>query len=176
MANWKYWIACTLLIGCVPDEMTTVYKIRKGQHSSTDLGFYLMDKNPLVFYAKFDSTAIYEGNADINKLYGFSDCNSQHHENSARYGWRWYNGKLEIFAYVYAKGVRSYDKVCEVEIGEQVRYEILMEGDEYVFSVKGISKRYKRGATCNSGVYYTLKPYFGGDAVAPHDIFIEIKL
>ena len=56
------------------------------------------------FIAKFDNTAIYPAVItdynhayDMNKLYGFSEgFNNQY--NSARIGWRWLNGELQLFA------------------------------------------------------------------------------
>lgn len=66
----------------------------------------------LKFVVKFDSSAIYNtvdpsNQYDINKLYGFSDNDSLHQRYSARFGWRWSDNALRIFAYVYNSGVRS---------------------------------------------------------------------
>lgn len=162
-----------LLLGCVPEEIVVLYKISKGSHYSTPLLSTTLDRNPLVFYAKFDSTAIYNGDGDINKLYGFSDANSSIHENSARFGWRWNNG-LEIFTYSYCDGDRSFVKIGEATIGKWQRYEIRLRNDgyDYVFlNNKLTSKRCTKG----KGIYTISQPYFGGDKPAPHNIYIAIK-
>jgi hypothetical protein len=69
------------------------------------------------FVAKFDSTAIYPAVItdynhayDANKLWGFSEgFNNQY--NSARIGWRWLNGQLQLLAYVYVKGTLLRDPI-----------------------------------------------------------------
>ncbi|UII26213.1 hypothetical protein LVD15_23400 [Fulvivirga maritima] len=87
------------------------YTIRAGSHSSNPMPEGFSD-DELVFTALFDSSAVYKteaeaNQADINKLMGFSDCGAHHHENSARFGWRWYNDELQVFAYCYVDGVRK---------------------------------------------------------------------
>src|SRR5690554_6451023 len=60
-----------------------VFTIKEGAHNSFT-GLETFASNHLSFIVKFDSTAIYtnelpENQADINKLYGFTDCNTGVH-------------------------------------------------------------------------------------------------
>ncbi len=157
-----------------------IYHIRKGQHFSTRKIMSLQTSG-ISFNARFDQSAIYttktsENQFDINKLMGFSDCNSMHHDNSARFGWRWANDQLEIFAYVYTNGQRITEKLGAANIGESHYYQILVQDDHYAFTFGETTKKIPRGKTCSGGFYYMLFPYFGGDEPAPQDISIMIKI
>ena len=133
-----------------------------------------------VFLARFDSTAIYqtqsiENQYDINKLYGFSDNNSDHHQYSARFGWRWSDKALRLFAYVYNGGAVISKELTTVMIGAEVNCSIRISGDNYLFTVNGITTSMPRTATTDKAKGYQLYPYFGGDESAPHQINIWIK-
>ncbi len=135
----------------------------------------------LVFEATFDDSAVYEtqdpaNQSDINKLYGFSDCGSHHQQNSARFGWRWFDGALQILAYTYADGTRSHALVGVVDFDVVGQYRIDVDGAEYVFTLDGNPQvRMPRGCAGNGGIKYRLWPYFGGDETAPHEITIHIE-
>jgi hypothetical protein len=164
------------VLGCYSEDLSeTLYTIKKGHHDSTPVKLEWLEKNPLRFHAKFDSSAIYSGDGDINKLYGFSDCNSLHHENSARIGWRWSDNQLEIFAYTYAHGIRSYKKIKSVPLDTWVSYSIAAMPDRYRLCVGNECVDMERNTKCNTGMYYILYPYFGGNKRAPHDITIAIR-
>lgn len=131
------------------------------------------------FKARFDSSAVYttlqaENQGDINKLFGVSDCNSSHQVNSARFGWRWYNLRLEILAYVYINGTRKWEYITSVQINSVHNYEILVTDSSYVFNVDTSSIALPRGCAGKLDGY-KLYPYFGGDEKAPHTITIEIE-
>lgn len=149
------------------------------------------DKNPYVpisleelkFIVKFDSTAIYKtkdtlSQHSINKLYGFSDNNAQHHEFSARFGWRWKNNELHLFTYVYNNSMSILDwskDLGKVEIGAEINCSIKVNADTYVFTMNGKSEALPRAAKTAKAEGYKLYPYFGGNETAPHDITIWIK-
>ncbi|MEQ9468296.1 MAG: hypothetical protein RLN88_12860 [Ekhidna sp.] len=153
--------------------------IPAGRH---DNGWKLqsLQSNTLSFATIFDQSAIYqtsttENQHDINKLMGFSDCNSTHHENSARFGWRWLDGKLEIYAYAYVNGERITEYIGDVELDQPADYQLQITNDHYLFYLQGHDPvSIRREAPCSKGLYYMLFPYFGGDEVAPHDIRIQI--
>ncbi len=155
-----------------------VYVITKGEHRSQG-GFSFVSGTKFRFKAAFDSSAVYQTaqpihQADVNKLYGFSDCYSQHHSNSARFGWRWLGGKLEIMAYCYQNGERQSEVMGSVALNKSYEYEIEIREDAYVFRLNGVEKKMLRG--CSGRVFgYKLYPYFGGQEVAPHDISIKIQ-
>jgi len=163
-----------LLVGCKQET----YKIKSGKHNS-GIHFAPHTTNGLLFSAKFDDSAIYQtqnptNQADINKLYGFSDCMSKHQENSARIGWRWYNNELQILGYTYADGNRHHKLITSAPLNEYFEASIIISGYEYQFKVNNETVYLPRGCNKEVGVAYRLFPYFGGDETAPHDIKIKI--
>ncbi len=158
-----------------------VYTIEKGKHHSTRK-ISSLQTDGIHFIARFDESAIYETKTsenqyDINKLLGFSDVNSHHQDNSARFGWRWAEGSLQIFSYAYLNGERVSEYLGDVPLNQDIEFLLLMTDDSYVFSVNGgeevsINRKVKR----SKGLAYMLYPYFGGDETAPHDINIRIKM
>lgn len=170
-----------VLFSCEPalEDPYENFIIPAGKH---DNGWKMqsLQSKTLSFSAIFDQSAIYETKTvenqhDINKLMGFSDCNSNHHQNSARFGWRWLDGQLEIHAYAYVSGERITKLIGTVDLDQAVDYHIQLTNDHYVFYLQGYDPvRIKREAPCTIGLYYMLFPYFGGDETAPHDIHIQI--
>src|SRR3954453_18752508 len=82
------------------------YIIKKGAHYCSPNPLTFTSQSQISFKAVFDSSCIYQtvdpaNQNDINKFYGFSDCNTQHLENSARIGWRWSKDSLRIFGFVH---------------------------------------------------------------------------
>ncbi|MDO6391318.1 hypothetical protein Q4E40_14355 [Pontibacter sp. BT731] len=162
----------------IPEPASTTFTIKKGGHT-TQNPLRFVETSTIRFEATFDSTAIYStsipGNqADINKLYGLSDCETDHQTNSARFGWRWYEGRLEIHAYTYSNKKRSTVFITSVQPGQTNRYELVLGEKAYTFKVN--DKQVTLPRFCNTaGSHYQLYPYFGGDETAPHDITIRIR-
>ena len=159
----------------------TSYTIQNGNHYADGNSHKSINLQQQSFLVKFDSSAIYqtrsaENQYDINKLWGFSDNGGAHHEYSARIGWRWSDGALRLFAYVYNSGIVASKEISAVAIGKEVRCSINATLTAYLFTVDGTSvsmPRTSKTATING---YQLYPYFGGDEVAPHAITIRIKV
>ncbi len=157
-----------------------VYKIKEGKHSSSHV-VCSFSGDEMSFEAMFNETVVYENldpvnQEDINKLFGFSDCSSHHQNNSARFGWRWFNNEIQIFAYCYAENERAWRQVGVVEMNESNNYRIVAEEQEYIFWLNEDSVQMKRGkCDGNGGLKYKLYPYFGGDETAPHEVQIMIK-
>jgi len=156
------------------------YTIQKGNQFCNGNGFKEIGLNEMKFIAKFDSTAIYEtrlaeNQYDINKLYGFSDNNADHHEYSARFGWRWSDHALRLFAYVYNEGTVSSKGLTTVAIGAEINCSIKISGNNYLFTVNGETTPMPRLSTTEKAKGYQLYPYFGGDETAPHEISIWIS-
>jgi len=155
--------------------------ISKGRHNSS-INIEQLQSTTLRFSAIFDESAIYEtenpiNQYDINKLLGFSDCNSHHHTHSARFGWRWLDGSLDIHAYAYVNGERITERIGIVELNQAYNYELSFSDRAYYFSLQGYpTVTIPRVNTCNYGIYYMLFPYFGGDESAPHKVSIKIKI
>ena len=156
------------------------YNIRKGNHYAEGTAFKKIHQHELRFQVLFDSSAIYtnikaNNQYDINKLYGFSDCGTMHHENSARFGWRW-NGKcIEIHAYWYNDSIRSNEFLDAVSIGDTAELAIKVLPRQYGFEINNNTHVFPRHCTAPGMEGYQLYPYFGGDETAPHDIRIRIK-
>lgn len=156
------------------------YKIQKGNHYAEGSTFKQIHHTELRFEVVFDSSAIYENiksenQYDINKLYGFSDCNTAHHENSARFGWRWNGNSIEIHAYWYNDSTRYHQFLDTVSKENPYELAIQILPQQYGFEIKNRTRFVPRH--CNSATMegYRLYPYFGGDEAAPHDIRIRIK-
>ena len=164
------------------------YTIQEGAHECDQRSLKSVSGTSMNFTVKFDSTAIYppvitdyNHAYDANKLYGFSEgLNNQY--NSARIGWRWLNGQLELLAYVYVKGTLlrdpvSYDPpfIKKVAIGAEVNCSIAISGSSYIFTVDGVVVKTPRGTAANKYQGYQQYPYFGGSLTAPHLITIYIN-
>ena len=156
------------------------YLIAKG-HQYCDLSSYVPASYAnLKFSVQFDSSAIYQcsdpvNQLDINKLYGFSDNNSDHHSYSARFGWRWSNGALRLFGYTYNNSMRESKELGIVTIGAVNDCAIKVTLHNYIFTLNGSVDSMSRESTTPVAIGYKLYPYFGGDEVSPHDIQIWIR-
>ena len=99
------------------------YTIGTGEHYATPKLIETTELKRVAFRATFDASARYTLDdpslqSNINKLMGFSDCSTHHQTNSARFGWRWYNDRLEIHAYCYVDSVRVHQYIGTVNVGE----------------------------------------------------------
>lgn len=175
--------AFLLAQGCEPEEeFIRIFITRKGEHFAHPRVVESLQGRTLEFDAMFTETAIYNFGdpalqSNKNKLLGFSDCNSLHHENSARFAWQWFNERLEVYAYCYANGERVEKFVGVVDLGEFNHYRIEIREDQYAFVLNDEPPVYiTRGNTCERGEYYMLWPYFGGHIPAPHDVQIFIRI
>lgn len=156
------------------------YTIQQGNNYCDGNTFRKMELTEMKFMARFDSTAIYqtqspENQYDINKLYGFADNNADHHQYSARIGWRWSDGALRLFAYIYNAGQVTSKELTTVAIGTDINCSIKVTPANYLFSVNEVVTPLPRMATTEKAEGYQLYPYFGGDEAAPHQINIWIK-
>lgn len=164
----------------VADSGFVKYVIPKGEHYAIGNNYEPVDIVALNFIVRFDSSCIYqttspENQADINKLYGFSDNNAMHQQYSARIGWRWSEGALRLFAYTYNNAVRDSKELCTVPIGKEVHCRIKIANEAYLFSVDEKTDTMPRQSTTATAKGYQLYPYFGGDETAPHEVRIWIK-
>jgi hypothetical protein len=156
------------------------YVIPQGAHYANGNDYKATDFAVLKFTVRFDSSCIYktlapENQWDINKLYGFADNNALHHQFSARFGWRWSEGALRLFAYTYNNGERSSKELGTIPIGKDVKCAIVVKGEQYVFSVNDKEVAIPRHSTSATARGYQLYPYFGGDETAPHEVRIWIR-
>jgi len=166
------------LFSCEKEDINgyTTFKIKKDSHKS-NYSLRFTNKNNLIFLVQFDSSAIYKtvspvNQWDVNKLIGVSD-GGFHGANSARFGWRYVDGNLELLGYTHYKGKFNFEKIKNIKIGEVYTLNLLIN-EKYMFIVDKDTVIMDRYPNYYSKSYY-LWPYFGGDEVAPHDITIKIK-
>lgn len=156
------------------------YVIPKGAHFATANPYKAVECAGMKFTVRFDSSCIYQtkspqNQGDINKLYGFADNEARHHQFSARIGWRWSDGALRLFGYVYNNGVRASKELAIVPIGKVVQCALKVEGASYLFSVDEKTETLPRQSKTALAKGYQLYPYFGGDEAAPHEVRIWIR-
>ena len=156
------------------------YIISSGQHYATNNSYKKIETDSLKFIVRFDSTAVYtttskENQYDINKLYGFADNGADHHQYSARFGWAWHDGALQLYGYVYNEGKREVLRLGAVPIGAELQCTLAVTPTHYVFSYGDVTQKLPRTSTTPKAKGYLLHPYFGGNEVAPHNINIWIK-
>jgi hypothetical protein len=156
------------------------YTIPVGSHYASGNTYKEIHQPDLRFQVLFDSSAIYktrrgDNQYDINKLYGFSDCGTMHHENSARFGWRWNGQSIEIHAYWYNDSTRHNEFLDTISPGSITELALKVLPRQYEFEIKDRLHVFPRHCGSTSIQGYRLYPYFGGDEAAPHDIRIKIK-
>lgn len=160
----------------------TVYTIEAGAHKSSQ-SVMQFEGEVMEFKVKFDSTAQYAttdpaNQNDINKLYGFNDCGQEiyNHVHSARFGWRWYYGELQLYAYCYTDKELTKEYLKSIQIDSVYNCSIAITDSSYIFSInERVYQNIKRGCSDKSAIKYRLYPYFGGDETAPHDINVFIE-
>ena len=163
-----------------------IFTIKKGKHYSDNFVykfFHFFNFASNIFYkVTFNQSCKYElegeDKYDINKLIGFS--RGLHHKESARFGWR-YSSKddcIELFAYCYVSGNRTYKKICNIELNREAILEIAKNKNYYTFRVfQGISTYvFTIDSESKFPFGYRLWPYFGGNRKAPHDMVIELEI
>lgn len=174
--------SCTQVDYTETKDGYTVFRIAKGgngvQHAQENL-----DGTSLSFDLLLDTSAMYNGtagNAVVNKALGFSDCGSDEYidANSARFGWRWYNGKFELFALTVVDNVETFEKLTDIVKGQNYQCGIEILADSaYRFTVDNKQLvTTKRGCDNIDTERRIMYPYFGNDTiVAPKEIVIMIK-
>jgi hypothetical protein len=157
----------------------TTYLIRKGNHNCDQSSLKSVSTSEMKFIARFDTSAIYTSvnpvnQYDINKLYGFSEgFNNQY--NSARIGWRWSDGALRLFGYVYKTGTRYSQEITSIPFNTDITCSIKLSGNTYLITANGISVSLPRGLNSTKASGFQQYPYFGGDEVAQKNITIKIR-
>jgi hypothetical protein len=170
----------SLLLYLVTFSFATDYFIQEGDHYSTPRKIEMFRGSELSFKVKFVGDVSYDlqdlDQYDVNKLYGTSDCGDTHHKNSARIGWRWLNGKIELLAYTYVNGSFQFEKIGDTAGNKIVNLSIALSSDkaQYIFKMDHLTRTMPRG--CSSDYIKGLKlyPYFGGNKAAPKKFHIQI--
>jgi hypothetical protein len=159
----------------------TEYVIEAGANYTTANGYKpISNRKEMHFLALLDSNCIYTSanpanQGDINKLYGFSDCNSTHQESSARVGWNWNGHAFDLYAYCYVNSNRQSKLLGSVQPMQQLDLSIRITENKYIFLINGKEGTMDRECSTESIEGYQLYPYFGGDEPAPHRMTVYIK-
>jgi hypothetical protein len=161
--------------------------IKKGTHSPFRLPRLLFGTKKLAYSVKFTDSCRYEigsDQTDINKLFGIGYF-PYHHRNSVRFGWVYNpskNDTMEIYAYWYKDGKRFSEFLCDVPINGPVYYEMAKEYSTPVgwyFRLRVIFDKKEIGRTAvmvrPQWAGYLLRPYFGGNQTAPHNMEIWME-
>lgn len=177
----------TLCLSCIlispfsqAKKIDEVFHISKNGHFSTfRINHFKGTEMSMEF--KFDESVIYtsqipSNQADTNKLWGFSDCNKwEPQKDSARFGWRWYNKRIEIMAIVDYKFVHYIEYLGTTEPGQWSSGIIRLEEGKYAFYYKDTRLLMDRHCEKPKFTGYRHFPYFGGDEKSPHAIRIHLR-
>jgi hypothetical protein len=151
--------------------------IRKNTHAPLRIPYLLIKPRLLAYRIAFTESCRYDvGNdqADINKLFGIGYFPS-HHNNSVRVGWNYdiVSGKIQLWAYWYENSIRRYSYLRSVDIGNIYYIKIYIDGEEHTIDASG--RRFS--VNVKPQVFgYLLRPYFGGNRKAPHDMMIDMEM
>ena len=170
-----------ILLPIICSSCYHTYIIEQNRHYSKHELISYYSGNVLLFDAKFKPSCLYninctDGEGDLNKLYGFVDCGSLIHDNSARFAWR-HDGKgsIEIFAYAYSDSVRIYFKMGETIPNRKDSYEIHADENYYYFKFNNSDSTIARTKVCGQITERARSfPYFGGSTPAPNTMKIKI--
>lgn len=157
--------------------------IKKGAHAPFRLPELLMDQQRLAAKVMFTKSCVYdigiEDQADINKLFGIGYFPS-YHKNSVMFGWRYVIDMdvIEIMAYWYSKKECNWIHVCFVSLEKEYLYILNILEIGHTLDVYDNTKKIGNFVVSDVGgrsIGYLLRPYFGGNQKAPHDMKIEIE-
>jgi hypothetical protein len=159
------------------------FSIKQGKHYS-NFYFDFTIKKEIDFTVIFKENCLYpidknnENSYDINKLFGLSD-DYTHMKNSLRIGWTCENNKnIKLFSFIHNNYQFNSELLCTVNPEEEIKIKLIIYDKEYGILVyykdKIIYNKYKRTSNWNIPFRYILKPYFGGNLVAPKDLDILI--
>ncbi len=167
-----------------PSVHADLYTIPAGDHYATPYKEALFWGKRMDIAVSFDESAMYEftgdsavDNQDVNKLYGFADCKGLHERNSARLGWRFLRGQLEILGFTHRGGKFYSQYITAIQMNQTYRSSISLSPDrkQYIYEFNGVKVSMERGCEDDSAIGYKLYPYFGGNQVAPHDVSINVE-
>jgi hypothetical protein len=161
-----------------------IFKVFKGNHKFSPRLIRFFFGNKVKRKVLFTNNCLYninESQLNINKLFGFSLL--YHHWESARFGWRAMDGKIELLAYIYnnRKRINEWDYdilLARVDIDTLYNLSLEIKNNNYQFKIfdefgQLISIR-EYPCKSNMKFGYLLNPYFGGKVSAPHDMEIQM--
>ena len=163
-----------------------IFRIPSGKHRGRPFRFGIWWRRPVfTWQVTFDQSCRYDlksvDQGDYNKLIGIGYL-WHHHKDSARFGWRYWpdTGQIELSAYCYISGRRTIYHIALVEIGRKCRLQLNVTKLAYVFDVYDLDAGKSAGGCSllhlhRKRLQYRLGLYFGGNAVAPNEMSIQLK-
>jgi hypothetical protein len=149
------------------------YIIKKGKHYAS----FTWNRLWFISKRKIDKTVIFDKGcltpatpSGMNKLDGISSILI--HRNSGRLVWIANEDKIDVYGYVYLRGVRKQKFIAKLEVGREYNYTIEAIQGLWKFSI-GAKDLYMDGKL--GWFKFKCFVYFGGKATAPCDIKINIK-
>lgn len=172
-----------------------IYKFKAGSHYSTIQfpSFLFWNNITKTKVVKFSDTCMYDDegkSGQINKLFGFSQ-GFPHQANYLLIGWRSRKdlGGIELLPYMHFNYEKIYyQKAPQYFIPEEVATPFIIndfnksttitistkDPKYYTFTAGSKVWHVLRGNKPWFPIGYTLKPYFGGQKPAPHEMYIDM--
>lgn len=172
-----------------------IYKFKKDSHYSTlQFPSFLFWNNTIQSrVVKFSETCMYDDegrSGQINKLFGFSQ-GFPHQANYLLIGWRSRKdlGGIELLPYMHFNYEKIYYQRAPQHFIESENQDPFILDDfnrsvfitinttdpkYYIFAVNGKIWHVLRANKPWFPIGYTLKPYFGGQLPAPHEMWIDM--
>ena len=152
--------------------------IRKGTHAPFRFPQLLIQPRILKYRFMFTDSCRYDigenDQADVNKLFGIGYFPS-HKITSVRVGWRWdiQAGKIELLAYYRWTYGMQFKPIGHVDTNQWINMEIIQTWEYHEINIQDMPKT--TVFIEPSPVGYLLRPYFGGNQTAPHDMTIHME-
>jgi len=159
--------------------MSEKITIRKGTHAPFRFPQLLIQPRILKYRFMFTDSCLYEidelDQPDVNKLFGIGYFPG-HKIHSVRVGWRYDlhpNSVIELMAYWRMYGRFQFKILGYVPLNEWINMEILQGEGNHIINVQGMTPAIV--SIPPQPVGYLLRPYFGGNQTAPHDMTIHME-
>lgn len=150
--------------------------------------FFFFGKKTITKYYNFATGCDYNlgdvDQYDINKLFGFTfntlpsitNMLAPFHINSCRLGWRFINNKMEILPYEYINSERIMrSPIAELDLNKWYEFEIVIDKTNVTYNIYDgdvVLVSYNTHIEKVSFFGHYMGLYFGGNEVAPNDIYI----
>lgn len=159
--------------------MSEKITIRKGTHAPFRFPQLLIQPRILKYRFMFTDSCRYDigenDQADVNKLFGIAYFPS-HKITSVRVGWRWVNeigNGLILMAYGRMNGRFQFKPLGYAPLNQWINMEIMQGEGNHIINIQGMDPAII--AIPPQPVGYLLRPYFGGNQTAPHDMTIHME-
>ncbi len=154
-----------------------IYNIKEGNHYAdfTFPKFEMECKLEVLVYLNKSLEYLFanKDSFDTNKLIGISET-INHHKTSLRLGWRFASiGHIELMAYIYDGGIRKIRSLGFKKSDDIFDLKLKITSKSFKIDMDGVSILSEPRCSKKGFIWWPhriLRPYFGGQNVAPHDI------